>query len=181
MLHAHCSVEQHSQRSLVNQRVWPVLMWCVLVSPVLHSWFVQLCYVALAPVVCFPTRWHYFRSTNYQGFLSLHTVMTVDVITTWMQCLCPTVMSHLEQAACYCFVNSGLGDTTFRVGLVDLCTSQGLLHQSILHIQKNPQKTSMQQRYLTNHGSRWGVTDESDVSFTNNRSAKNSILVKSLK
>lgn len=62
--------------------------------------------------------------------------MTVDVLMTWIQCLCPTVMSHLEQAACICFVNRGLGDMTFTVGLVDLCTKQRLLQQSILHMKK---------------------------------------------
>lgn len=62
--------------------------------------------------------------------------MTVDVPMTWIQCVCPMVMSHLEQAACFCFLNRGLGDMTFTVGLVDLCTKQRLLQKSILYIQK---------------------------------------------
>lgn len=39
----------------------------------------------------------------------------------------------------------------------------------------------MQQRYLTNQSPWWEVADESNVSFANNRYAKNSILVKCLK
>ncbi len=87
---------------------------------------------------------------------------------TWIQCLCPTVMSHLEQAACLCFVNRGLHDMTFTVGLVDLCTKQ------------RPFQQSMRQRCLTNQKPLWDATDYSKASFTNKRCAKNSILVECL-
>lgn len=62
--------------------------------------------------------------------------MTVDVPMTWIQCLCPMVMTHLEQAAYFCFLNRGLGDRMFTVGLVDLCAEQSLLQQFNLYIKK---------------------------------------------
>lgn len=126
-----------SQRSLVNQCVANTVMCLSLethfMGAIFGIWIPDLQFWGFfcCSTRC-PTCWCHLRFTSYQGSLSWHTVMTVDVLMTWMQCLCPTVMSHLEQAACLCFVNRGLGDMTFAVGLVDRCTNQTTIHSSHL-------------------------------------------------
>lgn len=183
MLHAHCGVELHSQKITFqsnhvasNDDVCPCFpRFAFLVCQCIRA--VVRFFSAVAPVVFCPTCWCRLRFTNYQGSLRQHTVMTVDVLMTCMQCLHPSVMSHLEQAACLCFVNRGLGDMTFTAGPFELCTKQRLLQQSIPHVPKN----QCSQRHLTNQSPQWIMTDDSDVSLTNNRCAKNNILGECLK
>lgn len=101
-------------------------------------------------------------------FFFLSCVLHVDVtsdsqITTgrgeqrdlFCRFLQPAVMSHLEQAACLCFINRGLGDTVFNAGPVDVCTRQRPPQQSRPPIQRK----SMQRRYLSNQSPLWMVTD----------------------
>lgn len=56
--------------------------------------------------------------------------ITVDVPLTWIHCLCPMVMSHLERAACLCFVNRGLD-------VLCPCAELILLQQSVPRIKTN--------------------------------------------